>query len=213
MSMDIPVDFIRKVDRLQPDLRDILYSMLDVIDRHRLESVNRDDFNELKGIVKDLVVSQKELAEAQKRTEEEIRGLARDHKNTQKEVGGLSTTFGYMLENAAYKKLPGLLARDFGIIIKGALKRDYLIDEEGAEIEVNIFGYGEKEGREITIVGESKAQLSQNDVDKFLRKKYDRMEGVFKEMFPVLITHMITSGGVGTYVKNKGIALYYSYDF
>jgi hypothetical protein len=39
------------------------------------------------------------------------------------------------------------------------------------------------------------------------------MEGVFKEMFPVLITHMITSGGVGTYVKNKGIALYYSYDF
>jgi len=118
-----------------------------------------------------------------------------------------------MLENEAYKKLPALLARDFGILIKGALKRDYLIDKEGAEIEMNIFGYGEKEGREITIVGESKAQLSQNDVDKFLRKKYERMEGVFKEMFPVLITHMITSGGVGTYVKNKGIALYYSYDF
>ena len=62
-------------------------------------------------------------------------------------------------------------------------------------------------------MGETKSQLSKNDVDSFVRRKMNRLEGVFEEMFPVLVTHMTSSYDVEEYAKEKGIALYYSYDF
>ena len=65
----------------------------------------------------------------------------------------------------------------------------------------------------MVIVGESKSQLSKNGVNEFIRKKLKRLEGVFEEIFPVLITYMISGPDVERYVKDKGIALYYSYHF
>jgi hypothetical protein len=50
-------------------------------------------------------------------------------------------------------------------------------------------------------------------VDDFIRKKLRRLEGVFPEVFPVLVTYMVTEPDVEDYVREKGIALYYSYDF
>ncbi len=62
-------------------------------------------------------------------------------------------------------------------------------------------------------MGETKSQLLKNDVDSFVRRKLNRLEGVFEEMFPVLVTHMTSSSDVEEYAKEKGIVLYYSYDF
>ncbi len=121
--------------------------------------------------------------------------------------------FDYRLENEAFKALPELLQRDFGIIVRGRPKRKYVTDNKGKSIEVNIIGEATKEGKEVVIVGESKSQLSKNDVDNFVRRKLNRLESVFREMFPILITHMTTAPDVEEYVKEKGIALYYSYDF
>ena len=169
-------------------------------------SVTKVEFNELKEIVS-------ELAEAQKRTEEEVRKLVHEHGDTRKQLGGLSMTVGYTLENEAYKALPRLLKRDAGLTIKGKLNRQYVTDNKGQYIEVNIVGEAAKNGKKIFVVGEGKSQLSKNDVDDFIRKKLNRLEGVFANIFPVLITHMISSPGIGEYAKKKGIALYYSYDF
>jgi len=276
MSLDISVDFMRKVDRLQPDLREILYALLEVIEEQRQESINREDFHELKGVVKELAEAQKrtelkieelaeaqkrtelkieelagaqkrtelkveelaeaqkrtelkieelagaqkqtelkieELAGAQKRTEEEIKTLVKEHRLTRQNLGGLSMTVGYILENEAFKKLPALLEKDFGITIKDRINRQYVVDNEGAYIEVNIFGCGEKEGRMLTIIGESKTQLSKNDVDAFFRKKVKRLQGLYQEMFLVLVTHMISSHDVEAYARGNGVAVYYSYDF
>ena len=58
----------------------------------------------------------------------------------------------------------------------------------------------------------SKSQPSKNGVDEFIRKKLRRL-GVFPEVFPVLVTCMVTEPEVEDYVRQKGIALYYSYDF
>jgi hypothetical protein len=196
--------------------------------------VKASDFNELKGIVKELAEAQKrteqrveelaqaqkrteqrveELAEAQKRTEDEIQKLTQEHRETRRQLGGLSMTVGYTLENEAYKALPRLLKKNFGVIIKGRLQRKFVIDNKGKSIEVNIIGEASRNGRKVTIIGECKTQLSKNDINEFLRKKLDRLEGVFKEIFPVLITHMTTTPEVEKYVKEKGIALFYSYDF
>jgi len=154
-----------------------------------------------------------ELAEAQKRTEEELQKLIKEHGETRRQLGGLSMTVGYILENEAFKALPKLLKRDYGLDVKGRLRRQFVKDNQGQYIEVNIVGEAAQNGKTVMIVGESKSQLSKRGVDEFLRKKLRRLEGVFENMFPVLVTHMITSPDVENYAKDQGIALYYSFDF
>ncbi len=154
-----------------------------------------------------------QLAEAQKRTEQELHQLVLAHKETKQQLGGLATDFGYTLENSAYKSLPKLLKRDYGILLKGRLKREYVEDKSGEFIEVNIVGKARQNGKELFIAGESKSKLSRNDVNEFMRKKLKRMEGMHDHLFPIMVTHMTSGHEVEAYAKERGIALYYSYDF
>ncbi|NJN68821.1 MAG: hypothetical protein HC884_20030, partial [Chloroflexaceae bacterium] len=160
------------------------------------------------------------LIEAQQRTEEELRQLtaevrqqAKDLRATRKEVGGLAMTIGYTLENAAYRALPALLEQDHGLVVQERLLRRYVNDKDGEPIEVNIVGKALLEGRAVMVIGEGKAQLSQKGVEDFVRRKLNRLEGVVGEVFPVLVTHMISNPHVEAYARSRGIALYYSYDF
>jgi hypothetical protein len=253
--MPFTVSFMRKLDTVEPGLRDVLWSLLDEIERSREKSVTKQEFRELHEIVKELsqttrdlgkaqersehnveelVDAQKrteqkveeladaqkrteqkveELADAQKRTEQELHTLVSEHKKTRQQLGDLSATVGYSLEDKAYPALSTLLKRDFDLIVRDRLVRRYVKDNTGHDIEVNIFGKATRNDEDLTIVGESKSQLSVNDVNTFIRKKLKRLEGVFTDIFPVLVTYMISSSEVEEHVKNQGIALYYSYDF
>lgn len=111
-----------------------------------------------------------ELTEAQKRSEEEIRRLPEEMRDVRRQMGGIATSVGYGLEDKAYSALPALLRRDYGIEVEERLKRQFVLDREGQYIEVNIFGKAKCNGTPLTIVGESKAQLSKNDVDHFVRR-------------------------------------------
>ncbi|MCI0470741.1 MAG: chordopoxvirus fusion protein [Candidatus Aminicenantes bacterium] len=273
MSMSFGFGLMRKIEKLEPELKEVFLEFGEEIEKNREETVGRGEFGELRYIVKELAEAQKrtelrveelaeaqkrtelrveelaeaqkrtelrveELAEAQKRTELRIEELAvavkelaaalnkltdefgvevKLHRKTREQLGGLSMSFGYTLENEAYKKLPGLLEKDFGITAEERLIRRYVNDIDGNDIEVNIFGNGERnvngEVERVTIIGESKAQLSKNDVDNFLRRKIKRLEGLYPGLFMVLITHMTTGSDVEEYAKQKQIALYYSYDF
>ncbi|RMH76434.1 MAG: chordopoxvirus fusion protein, partial [Calditrichaeota bacterium] len=159
-----------------------------------------------------------QLAEAQERTElelskltQEVRKLVKDHAETKRRLGGLSDTVGYTLEDRSYLTLPRLLKKDFGIELKEGLTRKYLLDNKGEHIEVNIVGKGTQNGKEVLIVGESKSRLSKNGVNDFIRKKLKRLEGTHENLFPVLITYMISQWDVEEYARSKGIAVYYSY--
>jgi len=154
-----------------------------------------------------------ELAKAQKRTEEELRELIKEHKETRAQLGGLSITIGYRLEDESYKALPELLKRDYGIIIQERLKRQFIQDKSGVPLEVNIFGSAIRDGKKITIIGEAKSQLSKNGIDEFIKKKLNKIQGLYEELFPVLVTYMISEPDAEEYAKQKGIAIYYSYDF
>lgn len=230
----VNAEFLRKIDKLDPAIKDVLFPMVELLEKPREDSVTRIEFDDLKEIVKDLAEAQKRtelrveelakaqerLAKAQERTEKRleeltkvVKTLAEGQKQIREELGGLGITIGYTLENEAYKKLPALLEKDFGIQIKQRLIRKYITDNKGKANEVNIFGHGVKHGKEVTIIGEAKAQLSNNKINDFLRKKVKQLDGLFEEVFLVLVTHMITSPEVEEYAKNKGIVLYYSYDF
>ena len=84
------------------------------------------------------------------------------------------------------------------------MKRTYIRDIKGKYIEVNIIGKAERDGREIVIVGESKSQLSKRGVDDFIKKKLEKVKDGIKEVFPVIVTHMIIKIIViNTFVKSK----------
>ena len=80
-------------------------------------------------------------------------------------------------------------------------------------VEVNIFGRGRRNGREVVVIGESKSQLSAKNIDHFIQGRLTRLEPLFEDVFPILVTHMISSPDVAAYAQERGIALYYSYQF
>ena len=168
-----------------------------------------------------------ELAQAQSRTEHtlqqlteshqqltaEHQELTEEHRKTRQQMGGLSMTVGYRLEDDSYKALPRLLKQDYGLVVQGRLRRGYVQDNRGNQLEVNILGEAHRDGQPVTIIGESKSQLSKNHIESFLKRRLRLLEGVFEHIFPILITYMITSPDVEEYARSQGIALYYSYDF
>jgi multidrug efflux pump subunit AcrA (membrane-fusion protein) len=154
-----------------------------------------------------------ELAQAQARTERRLERLIGEHAETRRQLGGLSAAVGYGLEDRAFKALPELLRRDYGLELLERLRRGYLRDNEGQMLETNILGRAKKDGREILIVGEAKSQLSKGEVDRFLRRKLARLKGIGPELFPVIVTYMTTAADVEDYARGKGLALYFSFDF
>ncbi len=172
-----------------------------------------------------LAVRMEELAAAQARTDQALARLTerveqltvrmeeqtRRLDETNRQLGGLSATVGYTLENAAYDTLPALLARDFGLVLDEPLRRDWLTDAEGRDLEVNILGRGRRGGEPVWVIGESKVQLSARDVDRFLRRRVEPLRPVCGTIFPVLVAHMVTARDVPAYAREKGVALYLSY--
>ncbi len=170
-----------------------------------------------------------ELAEAQKQAENRlsrvevaigqltasVKDLVDEQAKTKNELTGLTTTVGFALEDRAYKSLPALLQQEFGLEVQGKLERKYVTDNKGEQLEVNIIGEATRNGDRFVIIGESKSQLSRNKVDAFLRKKLKRLEGVFSgELFPIMVTYMISQPDVAKFALQQGIKrVYYSYEF
>jgi chromosome segregation ATPase len=151
-----------------------------------------------------------ELAEAQKRTEEELRILIGEHKKTREQLGGLSHTVGYILEDRAYRGLPELLKRDFGVQTI-SLKRDFIEIAPKKYEEVNILGEAQKDGKRVWIIGDCKTQLKKKDIDEFLElvKKIDK--SVKGEKILLSVTYQ-TSPPVRAYAQEKGVKIYFSYE-
>ncbi len=202
-------------------------------DFERFEKTTEENFNRVWKSIEELAEAQKrteqrieelaeaqkrteqrvaELADVQKRTENEIRTLASELKDTKKMVGGLSHTYGYTLENSAYKALPGLLERDFGIKVEGMLIRKYIEYLDGRHDEVNIFGKARKNGKEVWVVGEAKVRISKKEINDFL-KMVERLDTIIRgEKLLIGVIHTIMPD-VEKYAQSKGIKVYWSYEF
>ncbi|MDW8321419.1 MAG: hypothetical protein RMM08_08650 [Armatimonadota bacterium] len=168
----------------------------------------------------------RELVEAQRRTEEHIarledqiarlvevqRHMQEEIRDIRRQLGGLSQTVGYTLENEAMKHLPTLL-QEAGIRVEGRLRRQYVRDSQGEYLEVNIFGSGYRDGEQVTLVGESKSQLSKNDVDRFLRRTVSALQGVYPNIVPLLVAHFTSEPDAEEYARAQGVLVYYSYEF
>ncbi|WP_448384327.1 chordopoxvirus fusion protein [Desulfosoma sp.] len=152
------------------------------------------------------------LAEAQKKTETELKKLVQEHRKTREQLGGLAHTVGYRLEDEAFKVLPALLKQDMGVEVQGKLKRDFLEIGPDRYLEVNIWGSGIRDTAQYVILGEAKTQLKKKDVDDFLEKARQVANLVPKDQIRLLVTYQ-ASPPVQKYARDKGVALYFSYDF
>jgi len=145
------------------------------------------------------------LIRSQNEMKEELRSI-------RKELGGLSRSFSYAFENEAFRALPAFLETNFGI----KLKRRLIREEIGGK-EINIFGIGEKDGKEVIVVGEAKVRLEEiregvfEDLDdkvNAVRQEY----GESMEIIKILITHHATKGFLNI-ARQKGVIVIQSFEW
>lgn len=200
-------------------------------------TVNKEEFNELKDIVKELAEAQKgtekslenfkketannfnrvwkaieELTLAQERTEQEIRELTKALNKTRTMVGGLSDAVGYGLEDRAIKSLPGVLKSKYNIEIISPLVRKY-VRYNGTRDELNIYGTGKKGKKELFIIGEAKARLSKKHIDSFFKlvQRLETSKIITGDSFLLMVTYS-AEPEIEEYAGNKGIKVIWSFE-
>jgi vacuolar-type H+-ATPase subunit I/STV1 len=130
-----------------------------------------------------------ELAEAQEKTEEEVGKLAVGLHGIRGQVGGLSRSVAYALENEAYRNLPSFLKEKYGIEVIDRLIR---FDLKGEEI--NLFARAKRNGEEVILVGESVLRLDDKGKLKDIKRKADIVfEEYGTKASPIIVTHFATS--------------------
>ncbi len=198
-----------RLSRVEKAIEDLTEAQKNTEKRIEKLSINQIKSEERLSRVEKVI---EELAIAQKNTENELKKLIKEHRKTRESLGGLQHTVGYVLEDRAFVGLPKLLEKDFGIKITMPLKRDYMEISPGKEEEINIIGRGKRDGREIWILGECKSQINKREVDKFLRKVNKLNKVIPGEKILLIITYQAPPI-VRRYIEEKGLKLYFSYQF
>jgi hypothetical protein len=190
--------------KITPTIKREIVKIID--ERIREAHITREDFSELKAIVRD-------LAEAQKRTEEEVRTLAIGLNRTREDLGGVTRTLGYAFENEAYRMLPRLLKEKYDLELK-----ERIIRAEIGGKEINFFGKAEKQGKEVYIVGEAKVRLDdtkrREDVLQEIQEKIMAVKAEYGEVeiMAILVTHFATKGFLKM-ANERGIIVVQSYEW
>jgi len=208
---------------------EVQFPMMKILDQLReevLDTVTKADFKTLENVVSalgdkmlELAEAQKrtelrveELAEAQKRTEETLREVVKKQDRMAKELGGLSTSFGYFLENEAIAFLPEVLKKKKDIDIQ-VMDRRYIVYADGKDDEINIYGEGLESGKKIYVIGESKSQFGKKDADRFQKLLQRVSAHVRAKVYPLIVTHSVHPT-VEEYAKKTipGLEFYKSYE-
>lgn len=187
--------------------------------------VRASDFNELKEIVRELAEAQRRteerlgrletvvttMADAQRSMEQALEKLVVGLTNTRADLGGLQRSFGYMLENEAYRSLPAIMQKRFGVEVKERFLRKYFMLSDGTEVEINVLGKGLKNGDEVTIIGEAKSILEGKDVDRFLDVLEGLKQVVSGQVLRIFVTHSARPS-VEKFATDNRIQVIYTYE-
>ncbi len=156
----------------------------------------------LEGAVEELARAQartgarlEELARAQARTEEKlerltgaVEKLVQAQTQLQKQVGALSDTIGYSLEDVAKTMLPAFLQNRYGIRLIGPVGEELwqrFFWVEGQEVEINLCGEGERDGQRVIVLCESKSRIYRREVESFAQLM-EQVEPLVKDKGEVL---------------------------
>jgi DNA repair exonuclease SbcCD ATPase subunit len=128
-----------------------------------------------------------ELAEAQKKTEESLNRLIKRVDNIEDQLGGLSMAVGYGIEDKLYPHISKFAQKYFGVTVEDTVLRKNVIYPDGKFDEINLYISGKKDGKDVLVLGECKAQPGKKDIDKFI-KMVSRLKDFFKkEIFTFVV--------------------------
>ncbi len=116
----------------------------------------------------------------------------------------------YNLGNSAYKALPSLLLQRYGIKVEDRLVRRY-VTVKNKDIQVNVYGYAQKDGRRILILGECKVRPSKKEIERF--ERYARLIGENEsiDVYLLFVAHDCPPS-IEKLLQDKGIAYFWSYE-
>lgn len=163
-------------------------ALADVLHEVQEAQVTRKDFNELKSVVQDLAEAQRELAEAQARTEQRVEELAQAQARTElrlgdlaraqtrtesaltrlaRQVGGLSDAVGASLEDLACDIVPELLEKHWGMLVESAAPEE--LQTNGQRHPFDLVVRGQVASRPVVVLGEVKSNLTVGEAERFLK--------------------------------------------
>lgn len=152
------------------------------------------------------------LARAQEESHHQIQELARQMSDVRRELGGLGRSVSYALENEAYRMLPAFLAEKYSIQVTERFIRMYVGDEE-----INLFGRGRRDGKEVLIVGEVKVRLEEGrKEDPF--EQLEKKARIVREAYPeeeillLLVTHHAHPSVLRT-AQERGVLVVQSFEW
>jgi len=227
----ISVNLFKKLETVEPSLREVLVAILEEIEKQQKERVTKDELKELKEVVADLGEAQKkteqrlnELAEAQKKTEQRLNELAEAQKKTEQEIyklvrrmdmfeerlEGISHSVGYSLENKTYKALPKILSQRYNITVIDRLVRKYFLIER-KNIQINIYGHGKRNGEDMVIIGECKVRPSKREITRFKRYAQKIADAEKKSPFYIFVAHDFPPD-IEEFLKSSEIPYVWSYE-
>jgi chromosome segregation ATPase len=124
-----------------------------------------------------------------------------------KEVGSLSSTIGFGLEDIARVVVPGWLYRHEGIEVELERKFIYV---DGEEIELNLYGEGVRNGEKIVVIGEAKHRIYGDDVRRF-QSKIEKVRKVIKGEVYKLMFGFLIHPSAEKEAEKRGIRVIASY--
>ena len=86
------IELVRMLDKVEPPLRSILLGILEEMERQQRDRVTKNEFNELKEIVRELAEAQKRSEERLDRLEQTVRELVEAQKRSEERLSRLEQT-------------------------------------------------------------------------------------------------------------------------
>ena len=167
-----------------------LYEFIVKIDEEKTRDikVSREEYDRLARALRRLTIQVRKLTRAQKRTDErldkltqtvnrltetveklsrDVSSLSKTVKNLSIAVGRLSDIIGFGLEDIARIMVPGWLERHLNIYVDELSPMFFQVGNK--EFQVDFYGEGTKNGKEVIIIGECRSRIYDNDVRRFAR--------------------------------------------
>ncbi len=151
-----------------------------------------------------------QLAEAQRKTEKTIQKLTRRVDDIAEQLGGISNTIGYRLEDQAYRPLKQILEKEYQISVDRLYRKNLVYSSKKYD-EINIYGEGQRNGTRVFVIGECKAQFGVRDVNRFLKLLERLKTRLAGEIFPITLAYQYHPVAEEI-LKQKGIYVFWSYE-
>ena len=199
------IRYLEAIEPLPPDIKLPLIKAFELFKEDIAETVKRSDFERFERATEEnfrkVWESIHELAEAQKRTEEELKTLTEEHRKTREMVGGLSDTVGYTLEDRIFPYMDVFASMEYGIKVE-VLDRRNIVYPDGKFDEVNIYIEGRRNGEKIYLIGECKARPGKRDIVKF-SDRLKRIQRHLSGKVEAFLVGFYYSPDIERYLKEK----------